>query len=145
VLLLLNSFAFIYIPADFNLFDVLHEIYIFTILHTNCYYNFAEGCGCGSSLHGYMYVCVPYQGIWVKSIVWRRFLVVFEGAGLSKLAVLRKCPCTLPNLHRTPLESHPLSVMPGYLFVSERNSVYASRAPPVTGKPKKLLQGTLFR
>lgn len=56
-LLLLNSLGFIYIPADFNLFDVLHEIYILTILHTNCHYNFANGCGV---VLRYLTVCVEY-------------------------------------------------------------------------------------
>lgn len=125
-LLLLNSLGFIYIPADFNLFDVLHEIYILTILHTNCHYNFANGCGV---VLRYLTVCVWSicvcastrhlgQVNCVASISGR----VRKG-GLSKFAVRLKCPCTLPNLHRTPLEKHPLAIMPGYLFVSRTHTV----------------------
>lgn len=80
-----SSFAFIYIPADFNLFDVLHEIYILEILHTNCHYSLAGG---GRLLHlcvrGYVpWGCVWGDPIWVKSIVRRRFLykLVWEEIG----------------------------------------------------------------
>lgn len=76
---------FIYIPADFNLFDVLHEIYILEILHTNCHYSLAGGgrfhrfC-----VRGYVpWGCMCGAPIWVKSIVRRRFLykLVWEEIG----------------------------------------------------------------